>query len=215
MSTRATILAALMGSTILAGAALAQGPSDMSLVAAAKQGDRATVQALIGHTKGIAAGAEGTAALVWAATHNDLAMADLLLKAGASAKAANEFGATALYAAAEQSDPAMATKLLAAGADPNMPIMSGETPLMVASSRGNVETVKALLSGGAKPNAQENMGGQTAMMWAISKRQSAVVDELVKHGADVELADRKSTRLNSSHGSISYAASCLTKETTH
>jgi len=54
--------------------------------------------------------AEGTAALVWAATHNDLAMADLLLKAGASAKAANEFGATALYAAAEQSDPAMATK---------------------------------------------------------------------------------------------------------
>ena len=190
MSTRATILAALMGSTILAGAALAAGPSDMSLVTAAKQGDRATVQSLLGHTKGIAAGAEGTAALVWAATHNDLAMADLLLKAGASAKAANEFGATALYAAAEQSDPAMATKLLAAGADPNLPIMSGETPLMVASSRGNVETVRALLTGGAKPNAQENMGGQTAMMWAISKRQSAVVDELVKHGADVELASK-------------------------
>src|SRR6195256_2325455 len=171
MSTRATILAALMGSKILSGAALAQGPSDLSLVAAAKQGDRATVQALIGHTKGIAAGAEGTAALVWAATHNDLTMADLLLKAGASAKSANEFGATALYAAAEQSDPAMAQKLIAAGADANRPLMSGETPLMVAAKRGNVETVRALLSGGANPNAKEEMGGQTALMWAISSRQ--------------------------------------------
>jgi ankyrin repeat protein len=37
--------------------------------------------------------------LVWAATRGDTAMVDLLLKAGANAKAANEFGATALYAA--------------------------------------------------------------------------------------------------------------------
>jgi len=38
MNTRATILAALMGSTILAGAALAQGSSDMSLSAACVDG---------------------------------------------------------------------------------------------------------------------------------------------------------------------------------
>ncbi len=191
MNTRATILAALMGSTILAGAALAQGASDMSLAAAAKAGDRAAVQTLLKtRTKADVASAEGTAALVWAATRNDLAMADLLLKAGANPKGANEFGATALYAAAEQSDPAMAQKLLAAGADANKPLMSGETPLMVAAKRGNVETVRALLSGGAKPNAQEEMGGQTALMWAISGRQAAAVDELVKHGADVQLASK-------------------------
>jgi len=191
MTMRATILAALMGSTILAGAALAAGGSDMSLVTAAKQGDRAAVQTLLnGRTKEDVAGAEGTAALVWAATRNDVEMADLLLRAGVNVKAANEFGATALYAAAEHADPAMAVKLLAAGADANVPLMSGETPLMVAASRGNIETVRALLKGGADPNAQEVNGGQTALMWALSERQAAVVDALVKGGANVELASK-------------------------
>jgi uncharacterized protein len=191
MNTRATILAALMGSTILAGAAFAAGGSDMSLAAAAKQGDRAAVQTLLkSATKQDLASADGTAALVWAASRNDLEMADLLLHAGANAKAANEFGATALYAAAEHSDPAMAVKLMAAGADANKPLMSGETPLMVAAKRGNLETVRALLSGGANPNAQEASAGQTALMWALSDHQTAVVEELVKRGADVELASK-------------------------
>ena len=84
-------------------------------------------------------------------------------------KAANEFGATALYAAAAHADPAMAAKLLAAGADPNMALMSGETPLMEAARRGNLATVRALLADGANPNAKESNGGQTALMWAISR----------------------------------------------
>src|SRR4249919_3939574 len=99
MKTRATILAALMASMIFAGTALAAGAGNMSLVTAAKQGDRATVQSLLnGGSKRAAAGPEGTAALVWAATRNDLEMTDLLLRAGANVKTANEFGATALYA---------------------------------------------------------------------------------------------------------------------
>jgi ankyrin len=186
MNTRATILAALMGSTIFAGSALAAGASDMSLVTAARQGDRAAVQSLLnGSAKQTVAGAEGTAALVWAATRNDVAMTDLLLKAGANVKAANEFGATALYAAAAQSDPALAAKLLAAGADPNKALPSGETPLMAAASRGNLETVRALLSGGANPNTKQASSGHTALMWALAERQSAVVEELTKRGADV------------------------------
>jgi uncharacterized protein len=189
MNTRAMILAALMGSTILAGTALAAG--DMSLATAAKQGDRAAIQTLLnGRAKQDVAGAEGTAALVWAATRNDLEMATLLLRAGANVKAANEFGATALYAAAEHADPAMAVKLLAAGANANTSLMSGETPLMVAAQRGNLETVRVLIKGGANPNAREVNGGQTALMWAVSERHPAVVDELVKSGADVELASK-------------------------
>jgi ankyrin repeat protein len=191
MNIRTRLLAGLLGSAMFAGAALAAGASDTSLVTAAKQGDRAAVQTLLnGRTKQDVSGAEGTAALVWAATRNDLAMADLLLRAGANAKATNEFGATALYAAAEHADPALAVKLLAAGADANTAIMSGETPLMVAASRGNLETVRALLKGGANPNMQEANGGQTALMWALSQRQAAVVEELVKGGADVALASK-------------------------
>jgi ankyrin repeat protein len=189
MNTQATILAALIGSTICAGTALAA--SDMSLATAAKQGDRAAVQSLLkGRAKEAVAGDEGTAALIWAATRNDLAMADLLLRAGANPKAANEFGATALYAAAAHADPAMTAKLLAAGADANTPLMSGETPLMEAARRGNLETVRALLSHTANPNARELNGGQNALMWALSQRQSAVVHELVKGGADVHASSK-------------------------
>ena len=61
MKTKATILAALLGSTLCAGAALAAGANDLSLVAAAKQGDRAAVQSLVnGRAKHAVAGAEGT-----------------------------------------------------------------------------------------------------------------------------------------------------------
>jgi uncharacterized protein len=191
MNTRATILAALMGSTMFAGAALAADAGNMSLVTAAKEGDRAAVQSLLnGHAKQAVAGAEGTAALIWAVTRNDLAMADLLLRAGANVKAANEFGATALYAAAAHADPAMTEKLLAAGADPNAALMSGETPLMEAARRGNLADVRALLSSHANPNARESNGGQNALMWALSERQSAVVEELIKQGADVHAGSK-------------------------
>jgi ankyrin repeat protein len=158
----------------------------MSLVTAAKIGDRATVQSLVnGAAKQGVAGPDGTAALVWAATRNDLAMADLLVRAGASVKAPNEFGATALYAAAAHPDPAMTVKLLAAGAEVNTPLMSGETPLMEAARRGNLATVRALLSNKADPNARETNGGQNALMWALSERHAAVAEELIKGGADI------------------------------
>ena len=78
MKTRAPILAALMGAAICGSAALTAAASETSLVAAAKKGDGAAVQFLLqGRAKHDVAGAEGTAALVWAATRNDLAMADL------------------------------------------------------------------------------------------------------------------------------------------
>jgi ankyrin repeat protein len=186
MNMKTTILAALMGSTILASTALAAG--DTSLVTAAKEGDRAAVQTLLnGTAKHHIAGAEGAAALVWAASRNDMDMVDLLLRAGADAKAANELGATALYAAAQLPDPAIAVRLLSAGADANKALPSGETPLMAAASRGNVAIVKALLKGGAKPDAKDANGGHTALMAALSDRHAAVVDELVKGGADVNL----------------------------
>ena len=188
MKIRAMLLASVIGLPFIAGAAQA----DMSLATAAKDGDREAVRAIINTPAGKkdVKGAEGAAALIWAASRNDAEMVDLLLKAGVSVKATNEFGATAVYAAAGNSNPALTAKLLAAGADPNVALMSGETPLMEAAARGNVETVKALLKGGANANSKESEGGQTALMWAIAKKQSAVADELVKGGADVELSSK-------------------------
>ena len=186
MSIRTILLAGVLSVPLVAGAALAAGTGDLSLVNAAKQGDRSAVQSLLnGPAKQDAAGAQGAAALIWAASRNDVEMADLLLRAGADPKAKNEYSATALYAAANYADPTMAKKLLAAGADPNAALGSGETPLMVAAREGHVNTVHPLLEGGADPNAKEKNGGQTALMWAIAGGHSAVTKELVQYKADV------------------------------
>ena len=191
MNMRATILAALLGSTIFTGAAFAADTSNVPLVTAAKLGDRAAVRSLLnGIPQKVIAGPEGTAALVWATSRNDAEMVGLLIGAGADAKSANEFGATALYAAAANPDAAITGKLLAAGADPNVPLLSGETALMEAARRGNLDIVRALLSAKADPNAQEANGGQSALMWAVSQRHSAVVEELVKRGADVKAGSK-------------------------
>jgi len=126
MNIRTMILAGLLGVPLLAGPALAAETSHLSLVDAAKLGDREAVRSLLrSRTKQDVAGPEATSALIWAAYRNDVEMADLLLRAGADAKAANEYGATALYAAAANADPAMTVKLLAAGADANAYLLSG------------------------------------------------------------------------------------------
>jgi ankyrin repeat protein len=191
MNIRALVLAGLLGSTIFAGTALAADTSNMPLVAAAKQGDRDAVRTLLnGIPQKVIAGPEGTAALVFAASRNDAEMVDLLLRAGADAKNANEFGATPLYAAAGNADATIAVKLLAAGADPNVPLLSGETPLMVAATRGALETVRALLSGKASVDAKESNYGQTAMMAAVTQGHTAVVEELLRNGADANLGTK-------------------------
>src|ERR1700694_4627070 len=141
MNIGAMILAGLLGLQLFAGAARAAETSNLSLVDAARQGDREAVRSLLNSRANVdVPGADGMTALIWAAYRNDVQMADLLLRAGADLKAANEYGATALYAAAANADSAMAAKLLAAGADADADahLLSGETPLMVAGHRGNL-----------------------------------------------------------------------------
>jgi uncharacterized protein len=186
MSIRATLLASALSLPLFAGTALAVDTKNLSLVDAAKQGDLAGMRTLLaGPAKDYVAGAQGPVALIWAAEHGDVRMVDLLLGAGADPKAANDYGATPLYAAAANADPAITVKLIAAGADANAHLVSGETPLMEAARQGNLETVRALFAAKADPNVQEGKGGQTALMWAVSNRQPAVVDELVREGANV------------------------------
>jgi uncharacterized protein len=171
---------------LAAVSAWAGSSPDTRLVDAAAQPDLDAVRGLIAqHVDVNAPQADGTTALHWAAHWDDQAMADLLIRAGATAKTRNAYGATPLSEACTNSDAVMIDKLLKAGADPNGTSVEGETALMTAARTGSVEAVKALLDHGADVNAKEGWLGQTALMWAVAENHPPVVEMLIAHGADV------------------------------
>ena len=122
-------------------------------------------------------------ALHWAAHHDDLETAKLLIASRADVKAANRYGVTPLSLACTNGNEAMVALLLDAGADPNAGLRGDETPLMTAARTGKPGPVRALLARGADVNAKERRG-QTALMWAAAEGHAEVVQALLRAGAD-------------------------------
>jgi ankyrin repeat protein len=144
------------------------------LVSAVKTGKVDTVRALLNQRADAnSPEVDGTTALHYAAHFDDLAAADLLIKAGANARAANRYGATPLWLACINGSVSMVERLLKAGADPNTKMAEGDTALMTAARTGNVAAVKSLIVHGADVNAAENWKGQTALMWAAAANDAA------------------------------------------
>ena len=173
---------------LLAGLSLparaAQGPA---LVEAVKSGRAEHVRTLLAQrADSNQAEIDGTTALHWAAHFDNLAAADLLIKAGAKVQVPNRYGATPLMLACINGSAPMVDRLLNAGADPNTAMPEGDTVLMTAARTGNVAVVKALVTRGAKVNASETWKGQTALMWAAASNNAAAVEALVEAGANVQ-----------------------------
>lgn len=147
---------------------------------------------------------DGATALLWAAHWDELATADLLLRAGADVGAANRYGITPLAEACTSGDIAMVEKLLKAGADANATQMEGETVLMTAARTGNPDVVKLLIDRGAEVNTAEPWRGQTALMWAAAEHHPAVVKLLLERGADPDGRSKAVdfTKLKPKSGSI-------------
>ena len=195
-ATLATALVAfvILGSICAVVVAQDAAPSTQ-LLAAAKAADAERVEALLGD--GVdpnTTQADGATALHWAAHYDDVAMADALLAATADAGATNEFGATPLWLAAQNGSATMVKRLLEASADPNAALPSGETVLMMAARTGSSDAVRLLVGHGATIDATEHARGQTAMMWAIAERQSAVVKTLLDLGADISVRSAERPR---------------------
>src|SRR4051812_20286340 len=94
--------------------------ADASVAEAIKSRQRAAALDLIGKKTDVnAAEADGSTALLWAASMDDTDLVARLLKAGANTKVRNQLGATPLSEAAFNSNTEILKALLDAGADAN------------------------------------------------------------------------------------------------
>jgi uncharacterized protein len=135
-----------------------------------------------------AAEADGSTAILWAASGNDTDLVSRLLRAGANPKVRNQLGTTPLAEAAFHANTEMIKALLDAGADANAPGADGQTALMIVARTSNVEAAKLLLAKGANANAKEAQREQTALMWAAASSQGAMVRHLLAGSAQPDAA---------------------------
>ena len=124
-------------------------------------GDRAAVQRLIRSGADVnVANRYGVTALLLAAQRGHADLIDVLLKAGASVKAA----------------------------DAKLP--EGQTLLMHASRTGNVASMKSLIAAGSSINARETRTGTTAAIWAAAGNRADAVRVLAEAGADLNVLSK-------------------------
>jgi uncharacterized protein len=165
--------------------------SDRPLIEAVRNRDVQSVRTLLKERADVnAPQGDGATALHWAAHLDDLAIADVLIRAGAHPSTANDVGATPLHLACTNRSTPMVERLLAAGANPNARLLNGETVLMTCARAGEARAVKALLAHGAVVDAKESTHDQTALMWAVAQRHPDVVRLLVETGADLRARSR-------------------------
>lgn len=117
----------------------------------------------------------------------NLALADLLLGAGARPNERGDKGMTALMWAAGQGTPGVTRRIIAAGADVQSADDNQMTALMFAANFSQRESVEALLGAGARINAAD-AAGWTPLLHAIKGSFDAdMTNLLIRAGADVNV----------------------------
>jgi uncharacterized protein len=176
----------VLGVAVVALSVSAAAETDLRLIQAVKNRDVESVRGLLKQRVDVnATQGDGATPLHWAAHRDDLAIADLLIRAGARANVANDLGTTPLHLACTNRSAPMVERLLAANANANAALPSGETVLMTCARAGDARAVKPLLGHGADVNAKEKEHHQTALMWAAAQRHPDVVQLLIEARADV------------------------------
>ncbi len=176
---------------VIASSSGLAAPSDARLIQAVKKQDEASVRALLKQRVDVnAQQGDGATALHWAANLDHLAIADVLIRAGARVDAANDLGSTPLHLACTNRSAPMVARLLEAKANANAKLLNGETVLMTCARTGDAQAVKALLVHGADAKAKETEHDQTALMWAAANIHPDVVALLIEFGADIRARSR-------------------------
>ena len=91
-------------------------------------------------------------------------------------------------------DGAITRKLVAAGLDPNRRTFEGQTYLHACAKHGWEANARSFIEHGAQVNALDEKDGQTPLAVAVENGRIGMVQLLLKHGADPNLADWPWTR---------------------
>ena len=157
---------------------------------AAMKGDIETVRSLLRAGADVnAAQGDGMTALHWAAVHNDVAMAELVLYAGANVASTTRLGGyTPLHLASREGLGDAVGALLDAGSKPNTFTSTGVSAIHLAAQAGQPDAIRALLEHGAEVDARDAYAGRTPLMFATAQNRLQAMGILMQAGADVALA---------------------------
>lgn len=112
-----------------------------------------------------------------------------LVSRGADLKVRDENGVSVLDQAVMQNNLSITIKALEAGEDPNVSFdFIDSTLAMYAAQEGFLEVLKELYKFGANLD-QQNLDGDTALMWAVDTGQKHIVEWLLNNGVDTELVN--------------------------
>jgi uncharacterized protein len=167
---------------------------DLALIAAARDGDAATVEQLLAAGASVhARDANGMTALIAAAWRNHLEVACALIEAGADVNAKDDTVQSAYLIATSEGYLELLEMTLEAGADVCSLDSYRGTGLIRAAERGHVDVVARLLETDIAVD-HVNRLGLTALLEAImfgdgGPRHTEVVRLLVAVGADPNLTD--------------------------
>src|SRR5262245_15133365 len=135
----AWIVASLIGIAVVGAQAAGV---DLRLIDAIKARNVNAVQALVKERVDLTPRqGRGATALHWAVHLDEASVVDVLLRAGATADAADDTGATPLYLACLNRQGTIVDRLLQARANPNAALVSGETALMTCARTGETAGV--------------------------------------------------------------------------
>ena len=173
--------------TVLLGA----GAPETPVADAAMRGDIDAVRQLLREGADVnAAQGDGMSALHWAADRGDVAMADMVLYAGAGVEAVTRIGDyTPLHLASRNGHPDVVAALLEASADVHaVTEPGGSMPIHLAAAGGDPDVISALLDVGADANAREREWQQTPLIFAAGANRVEAIKVLIAGGADPNLA---------------------------
>jgi ankyrin repeat protein len=177
------------------------------LHAAAKSGDIAALQRLLGTEDGMVDGVDanhadstGRTAIFVAADAGQVDAVSLLLEHGAEVDWRDNKGETALWVVAARGNARMVQALLKGGASTSLtPKMDTRTPLLKAAARGHASVVKVLLAANADPEAQTD-DGMTALKLAVVHGRVKVTRALIEAGANVNHVDKLGDEISGQGG---------------